>query len=302
DVSSTVSLGKRPRGIHPGPDGKLLYVALSGHPFSPPGIDESTLPPPDKTADGVAVLDIRQNKTVRAISGGSNPEQLALSKDGKLVYVADQEADGLSTIDLASGQVLNTLQTGEEPEGVTITPDGKFVFVTSEDEGTITQIDTALAKVVKQVKACNHPRTVIPTPDSAHVVIACESDGNILVMDVTKLEPLQTIVLGKSYKPMGMALTKDGTTLYVTTGRAKTLFAIDLPVARIQYSISLPGARSWGLALSPDERLLFTANGPSHDVSVIDIAAHKVVKNIKAGTLPWGVIAVALTDPQPRVR
>jgi YVTN family beta-propeller protein len=80
--------------------------------------------------------------------------------------------------------------------------------------------------------------------------------------------------------------------LYVTTGRSKTLFAIDLPVAQILFSMPLTGMRSWGVALSQDEELLFTANGPSQDVSVVDIAARKVVKTIKAGTLPWGVSVV----------
>mgnify|MGYP003335382373 CR=1 FL=1 len=33
-VVATVPLGKRPRGIHASPDGKLIYVALSGSPIS----------------------------------------------------------------------------------------------------------------------------------------------------------------------------------------------------------------------------------------------------------------------------
>src|SRR6187399_3499560 len=52
EVTATVNVGKRPRGIHSSPDGKTLYVALSGSPSAPPGVDESTLPPPDRTLDG----------------------------------------------------------------------------------------------------------------------------------------------------------------------------------------------------------------------------------------------------------
>jgi len=61
EALATVPLGKRARGIHPSPDGKLLYVALSGSPLAPPGVDESTLPPPDKSADGIGVFDVAQN-------------------------------------------------------------------------------------------------------------------------------------------------------------------------------------------------------------------------------------------------
>lgn len=71
EVVVTVPLGKRPRGIHASPDGKTLYVALSGSPIGGPGVDESKLPPPDKSADGIGVFDVRQNKLLRLIQSGS---------------------------------------------------------------------------------------------------------------------------------------------------------------------------------------------------------------------------------------
>ena len=51
------------------PDKSTLYVALSSSPPAPPGVDESTLPPPDRTADGIGVFDIRQQKLVRVLPG-----------------------------------------------------------------------------------------------------------------------------------------------------------------------------------------------------------------------------------------
>src|SRR5689334_19681349 len=37
---ATIPVGKRPRGIHPSPDGNHLYVALSGRPITgPPQLD-----------------------------------------------------------------------------------------------------------------------------------------------------------------------------------------------------------------------------------------------------------------------
>jgi YVTN family beta-propeller protein len=41
--------------------------------------------------------------------------------------------------------------------------------------------------------------------------------------------------------------------------------------------------------LSPDEKRLYTANGNSGDVSVIDLVRHEVVKSIAVGRGPWGV-------------
>src|ERR1700753_4280607 len=74
DVGAIVPLGKRPRGIHASPDRKTISVALSGSPIAGPGVDESTLPPPDKSADGIGVFDVAQRKIVRTIPGGCDPE------------------------------------------------------------------------------------------------------------------------------------------------------------------------------------------------------------------------------------
>ena len=46
----------------------------------------------------------------------------------------------------------------------------------------------------------------------------------------------------------------------------------------------------WQLAFTPDEKLLFTTNGISNDVSVIDVESDEVVKSIPVGQQPWGVV------------
>jgi YVTN family beta-propeller protein len=52
------------------------------------------------------------------------------------------------------------------------------------------------------------------------------------------------------------------------------------------------GERPWGIALSPDGTLLYTANGPSDDVSVVDLTTQTVIKKIKVGASPWGVLTL----------
>jgi YVTN family beta-propeller protein len=56
------------------------------------------------------------------------------------------------------------------------------------------------------------------------------------------------------------------------------------------------GQRPWGIALTPDGRKLYTANGPSNDVSVVDTEKMQVLKKIPAGKIPWGV-AIGSTGP-----
>src|SRR5690349_20737190 len=49
ELVATLPIGKRPRGLKLSADGKLLFVAVSGSPRGGPGIDESKLPPPDRS-------------------------------------------------------------------------------------------------------------------------------------------------------------------------------------------------------------------------------------------------------------
>ena len=52
------------------------------------------------------------------------------------------------------------------------------------------------------------------------------------------------------------------------------------------------GTRPWGLALSPDGTRLYTANGPSHDVSVVDTSTLSVLTKVGVGQAPWGIAIV----------
>jgi YVTN family beta-propeller protein len=290
EALETVPLGKRARGIHASPDGKLIFVALTGSPFAPPGVDESTLPPPDKSADGIGIFDIAQNKVLRKAPGGSDPEQFAVGKDGTL-YVSNEDASGVSFVNPMQGTISTTIRTGEEPEGVTLSPDGKFVYVTSENNGTVTVVDVAAAKAVKTITVGRRPRSVSFLPDGSRAYVANENGGSLTVIDTAKLEAIHDIPTGEGTKPMGQAMSRDGSRLYVSTGRGKKVIVLEPSTEKILASFEV-GDRPWGVALSPDEKLLFTANGPSNDVSVVDVATHTVTKKIKVGERPWGVLVL----------
>ena len=48
----------------------------------------------------------------------------------------------------------------------------------------------------------------------------------------------------------------------------------------------------WGIIISPDGKFLYSANGPSNDISVIDLGTEQEVQRITAGTSPWGIVLV----------
>jgi YVTN family beta-propeller protein len=292
EATATVHLGKRPRGIHASSDGRQIFVTLSGSPYAPPGVDESKLPPPDRTADGIGVMNTSDNKVLRKLPSGTDPEQFAVRRDMRMIYVSNEDAHGVSFVNLDTGQVEKTVPTGDEPEGVTLTPDEKRVYVTSEVDGSISVIDAESGAVVKVVKVLLRPRNAVFSPDGSRAYVANENSAALSVIDAAKLEVVNTLHIDEGLKPMGLAMTRDGAHLYVTTGRGKKLLFLDLPSGNVAASLEV-GDRPWGIALSPDEKLLFTANGTSNDASVIDVATRKIVKKIKVGDRPWGVITLS---------
>ncbi|MEP7341717.1 MAG: beta-propeller fold lactonase family protein, partial [Acidobacteriota bacterium] len=269
EVIATIPLGKRPRGIHASPDGRTIYVALSGSPMAPPGVDESKLPPPDKSADGIGVFDVEQNKLVRILEGGSDPENFDVSRDGNLLFVSNEDVATVSFIQTSTGKPVQTVSVGGEPEGVTLAPDGKLVYSTSENDSTVSAIDVAEHKLVKSFKVGRRPRNIVFLPDGSRGYVGAENDGSIVLFDPVKNEKIQDISLGPAgeIKPMGLALSPDAKTLYVSTGRGHKVFAVDTTTNQVAASFEV-GLRPWGIAVSPDGKTIAGGNG--FDVQVWD--------------------------------
>ena len=83
------------------------------------------------------MVEIAQRKLVRVLESGTDPEQVAVSADGRQLFVANEDAALMSVVDPTSGKVLRTFKVGEEPEGVSVHPRNGHVYVTSEDAGAV---------------------------------------------------------------------------------------------------------------------------------------------------------------------
>lgn len=293
-VIATIPVGKRPRGVRLSPDGQTLYVALSGSPKAPPGVDESTLPAPDRTADGIGVIDVSALRLVRVLPGGQDPESFDITPGGDSMFISNEETAEASVLDIRSGQVTGVVPVGEEPEGVAVRPDGKVVYVTSESSDLVAVIDADTNQVIATISVGEHPRAVVFTPDGARAYVTTEKDASVTVVDATTHTVIDQIAIegldGPARpRPMGARVSPDGKTLYVTNGRAGTVSVIDVESGHIQKTISAVGVRPRGIDITPDGRKIYVANGPSNDVSVIDADSDGVRVRIKVGASPWGV-------------
>jgi len=297
-VLDRISVGKRPRGLLLLPDGVHVAVALSGSPIAGPGVDESTLPPPDRSADGIGVVDLAARKLVRTLPSGQDPETFDLSSDGQTIYVSNEETAEVSALDIATATIRGRVKVGGEPEGVTVRPDGAVVYVTSEADNAVYAIDTATLVVKAKIETGPRPRAVAFSRDGGVAFVTAENSGAVTVIDAAAHTPSGTIAIPPTAgtptppRPMGAILSPDGRQLFVSLGRARSVAVIDVAERRLVRTIEDVGARPWGIAVSADGRKLYTANGPSGDVSIVDLATGTVERRVAIGGSPWGVIVV----------
>src|SRR2546425_3002107 len=225
-VVATFAVGKRPRGIHAALDGKRVFVTLSGSPRMAPGLDENRAPA-DKRADGLGVIDPAARKLIDRWHVGSDPEQFAISKDGKFAFIANEDDASASIVDLNSGQSRGKIKVSEEPEGVGVNPANGEVYVTCEEKGEVFVIDPDQQRVIAKIDTGGRPRSVAFLPDGSRAYAACENGEYVAVLDANSHKLLTKIQLPTGSLPMGTTISRDGRELYISTGRGNAIAVVD---------------------------------------------------------------------------
>jgi DNA-binding beta-propeller fold protein YncE len=96
-------------------------------------------------------VDLRRERVVKtlALNGGhSVPQDVKLSPDGRIFYVADMAANGLWEIDARRLRVVGFVHTGLGVHGLYPSRDAKLLYATNRAEGSISVISFATRKVV----------------------------------------------------------------------------------------------------------------------------------------------------------
>lgn len=124
EVTQTIPVGDRPRGIAVSPDGNEVYVANAGD-------------------DNVSVINTDTKTVVATIPVGDEPQGVAFASDGATVYVTNIGDNNVSVIDTATRTQTTAIEVGRSPQSiaVAVTPDGPRAYVPNFDDNTVTVID-----------------------------------------------------------------------------------------------------------------------------------------------------------------
>lgn len=194
------------------------------------------------------------------------PSGLALSSDGRRLYVCGNLSNRLLEIDAKTGQTTRTFDTGVAPYDVVLVgnkayvsnwggrrpgpddhtgPAGRGTLVRVDpvrhiaSEGSVTVIDLKAGKVLIEVLTGRHASALAVSPNKRFVVCANAADDTLSVIDTRNDQVVETIwarvnpsdLFGAS--PNALAFDRRGRTLFVANGTQNAIGVIQFdPVHR----------------------------------------------------------------------
>ncbi len=270
-------------GIGAAPDGSRIYVSNEA---------ESTLD----------AVDAKTLKVIKHVPLSGHPNNMAVAKDGKRVYVGIIQAPGgVDVIDTATLTRVKTIPTKGTIHNPYVTPDGRYVVAGSIVGKTINVID---AKTEEPAWTLDmdlgvRPMTFSWNADGSTKWIFAQLSGlngfavvdfathkEINRIDNPTLPPGKPTVPEGSDPSHGMAVTADGKTLVVCSRLNNYLYSYSLPDLKLLGGAELGGKGAGWVTLTPDGKFAYVANPVTNDVSVVDVKAMKEVKRIPVGYVP----------------
>lgn len=256
-----------------------------------------------------------ESKTVtRSIPLPDRPRGLAVS--GVTAYIPTGEGQGwLHAVDLQSGKIPFSVPVGNGPMVPVLSPDGKTLYVCNRFGNSVSFIDLKARKTVRTVPVVREPVAAALTPDGSQLFVANHlPDGaanvdyiaaKVSVIDTQTGAAEHIKLVNGSEGLRGMCISADGQFVFATHLMARyqvpptqlergwvstdALSVIRVADRKLLFTVLLDDAdkgfaNPWGVAVSPDNRLLAVTSAGNSELSLIDLDAlsAKIVAAMKA--------------------
>lgn len=138
-----IKTGPMPADIYGSPDGRFLFVGLTG-------------------GDSVEVFDISgaEPRSVQRIKTGAGAHAFRSAGDGRHIFVSNRVANTISKIDMVDKKVVDVYPAPGGPDCMDVSPDGRWIYVSARWARKLLVIDTKERKVVQKVNVGKSPHGV----------------------------------------------------------------------------------------------------------------------------------------------
>ena len=200
-----------PRGMAFSADGARLYL-LSGR------------------AQALLELHVPSFKVIRLMPlGVAEPRDLALSRDGRLLFVSHRVAGVVSVVDLAAWQLLGQHRLAAHVGGLDVTADGQRVLVALPDSNEVGIFGVEGFQPMDQVPVGQGPAELRVGPDGRAAVINAVSN-DVSIFDPER--PQGRFRIGVGMGPRALLFSPDGQALFVANYDTGDVSVLDLKAGR----------------------------------------------------------------------
>lgn len=206
-ATDTIPVGGLPDILAIAPDGSTLYVGNSG----------SANPPSPIAVDVISTA----TKTVTATIAIPLTAGLAVSPDGKNVYLTDPNNHAVSIIQTATNQFTqDAISVGDFVQHIAVSPDGKTAYVSANEK--LSAIDLVSKQVIATIPLQPNRFDIAPfltfSPDGQKLYL--NRRRTVVVVDPSSNQIVRRIKPGLPRAVGPAAITPDGSFLYLPCGFA----------------------------------------------------------------------------------
>ena len=220
----------------------------------------------EKEQNTLVIVDPAALTIVARVPVGANPHEVAVSADGRTAYVSNYGGNTIAVVDLVAQKALSPIDLGalRLPHGLDFA--GGKLYFTAEGAKVVGHYDPEVQKI-DWVMGTGQNRThmVIVSKDLKTVLTSNVSSGTISII---AQGPVPGPPRGPGGPPRGPA----------PAGRPGGP-PVRPPADWLVTNVAV-GRGSEGFDLTPDGKELWVANAQDQTISIIDVAARKVVQTI----------------------
>jgi DNA-binding beta-propeller fold protein YncE len=153
-------------------------------------------------------VDVQTRKLLGKITlpKGGMPQDIKLSPDGKIFYVADMENDGIHTVEGDNFKLTGFIPTGKGCHGLYVSRDSKYMYISNRGEGSVSLFEFASAKLVQKwrIPGGGSPDMGGVTADGKQLWLSGRYHKEVYVFDTSNGNLLARIKVGKG--PHGLCV------------------------------------------------------------------------------------------------
>ena len=250
------------------------------------------------------VVDTATGKVIATIKLTGRPNQCAVTPDGRYVAVPIRDKNAVDVVDVEQQKVVKTLPVSQ-PHNAFNAGSNRYLFVSAMGTKQINVIDLTTMAYSAKVTVGGIPRPYVVTPDGATMYVAVTDLHGFMKVDVAsgKMQRIEMPAENhtpkqRAYEPSntlthGLALSPDGSELWVTSLLDDSLYVYDVKADKITGRVQVGDGPNW-VTFSPDGKYVCVSNTGTDDVSIIDVRARREVKRVKVGKAPKRIVAAVL--------